>query len=280
MERRFTLFRIGEFSRLTQISVRMLRYYDKNDLLKPEKVDRLTGYRYYSSSQIRDLHKIIFLRDLGYGTAEISNALKNWNGDFMYKQMENKKLEIEKNIQQEKLKAARLKNLLKSIENKNFSINYDFNIKKIPDFTVLALRKTVPDYFSEGTLWKELYDFIENNKIKLPVNPYDFAVYHDSGHKESNIDIEVCTVVEKTGKNQDGFVYRKIKGVETMACTMVFGPYEKIASAFLAFIEWISEQPEYRMSGKNRQICHRGPWNEKDPSGYLTEIQIPLKKNY
>ena len=86
--------------------------------------------------------------------------------------------------------------------------------------------------------------------------------------------------VEKTGKNQDGFVYRKIKGVETMACTMVFGPYEKIASAFLAFIEWISEQPEYRMSGKNRQICHRGPWNEKDPLGYLTEIQIPLKKNY
>ena len=86
--------------------------------------------------------------------------------------------------------------------------------------------------------------------------------------------------MEKTGKNQDGFVYRKIKGAETMACTMVFGPYEKIASAFLAFIEWISEQPEYRMSGKNRQICHRGPWNEKDPSGYLTEIQIPLKKNY
>ena len=272
------MFRIGEFSRLAQISVRMLRYYDKNDLLKPEKVDDFTGYRYYSPNQIRDLHKIIFLRDLGYNTTEISNALKNWNRDFIYKQMENKKLEIEKNIQKEKFKVTRLKKLIKNIENERFSINYDFNIKKIPDFMVLSLRKTVPDYFCEGILWKELYEFIENNKIKLPVNSYDFAVYHDSGHKESNINIEVCTVVEKTGKNQDGFVYRKIKGIETTACAMVFGPYEKIASAFLGFIDWISKQPEYRMSGKNRQICHRGPWNEKDPSKYLTEIQIPLKK--
>ena len=272
------MFKIGEFSRLTQISVRMLRYYDKNNLLKPEKIDQFTGYRYYSSDQIRDLHKIIFLRDLGYNTSEISNALKNWNNIFMHEQMENKKLEIEKNIKQEKLKVVRLGRLIKSIENSKFSINYDFNIKRIPDFTVLSLRKTVSDYFCEGMLWEELYKFIENNKIKLPVNPYNFAVYHDSGHKENNIDIEVCSVVEKTGKNRDNFTYQKIKGVDTMACTMVYGSYEKIASAFLSFISWISEQPEYRMSGKNRQICHRGPWNEKDPTKYLTEIQIPLKK--
>ena len=113
------------------------------------------------------------------------------------------------------------------------------------------------------------------------------GVHGTANDLESNIKLMrsmeqnfISKLLEKTGKNQDGFVYRKIKGVETMACTMVFGPYEKIASAFLAFIEWISEQPEYRMSGKNRQICHRGPWNEKDPLGYLTEIQIPLKKNY
>ena len=272
------MFRIGEFSKLTQISVRMLRYYDKNNLLKPEKTDQFTGYRYYSSNQIRDLHKIIFLRDLGYSTAEISNALKNWNGIFMREQMENKKQEIEKNIQQEELKASRLNRLINSIESDKLEINYDFNIKKIPDFKVLSLRKTVSDYFHEGTLWSELYEFIEKNNIKLPASPYDFAVFHDSGHKESNIDIEVCAVVEKTGENHSSFNYREIKGTDTMACTMVFGPYEKIASAFLGFVNWISEQPEYRMSGKNRQVCHRGPWNENDPSGYLTEIQIPLKK--
>ena len=272
------MFRIGEFSTLTQISVRMLRYYDKTGLLKPEKIDQFTGYRYYSSDQIRDLHKIIFLRDLGYSTAEISASLKNWNGTFMREQMENKKLEIEKNIKQEKLKVTRLRNLIDSIEDDKLSINYDFNIKKISDYQVLSLRRIVPDYFHEGALWAELYDFTKKNNIKLSANLYNFAIYHDSGHKETDVDIEVCAAVEKFGKNHGNFNYRKVKGIDTMACTMILGPYEKIASAFLAFVDWLSKQPEYKMSGKNRQICHRGPWNEKNPSNYLTEIQIPLKK--
>ena len=272
------MFKIGEFSRLTQISVRMLRYYDKNNLLKPEKVDLFTGYRYYSPNQIQELHKIIFLKNLGYTTIEISSALKNWNGTFIHEQLKNKKLETEKNIRLERLKVKNLEKAISSIENDHIQINYDFNIKKIPDLLVLSLRKIVPDHFHEGKLWGELYQYTEKNKVKLPVNPYDFAVYHDSEYKEKNVDIEVCTVVEKAGKSNENFTYHEIKGSDTMACTMVFGPYEKIASAFLSFMTWISEQPGYKMSGKDRQICHRDPWNEKDPSGYLTEIQIPLKK--
>ena len=32
------------------------------------------------------------------------------------------------------------------------------------------------------------------------------------------------------------------------------------------------------MSGPNRQIVHRGPWNEAEPENYLVEIQIPIEK--
>ncbi|WP_338125159.1 MerR family DNA-binding transcriptional regulator [Paenibacillus dendritiformis] len=42
-----TMFRIGEFSKLTQVSIRMLRYYDEVGLLKPARVDKLTGYRLF-----------------------------------------------------------------------------------------------------------------------------------------------------------------------------------------------------------------------------------------
>lgn len=41
------MFKIGEFSKLTQVSTRMLRYYDETGLLKPAKIDSLTGYRMY-----------------------------------------------------------------------------------------------------------------------------------------------------------------------------------------------------------------------------------------
>ena len=37
-------YKIGDFSRLTNISIRTLRYYDEIGILKPEYVDQYSGY--------------------------------------------------------------------------------------------------------------------------------------------------------------------------------------------------------------------------------------------
>jgi DNA-binding transcriptional MerR regulator len=55
------VFKIGDFSRLAKISIRMLRYYDELGLLKPAEVDKFTGYRFYTTAQISQLNKIIRL---------------------------------------------------------------------------------------------------------------------------------------------------------------------------------------------------------------------------
>ena len=70
------MFRIGEFSRLTQVTVRMLRYYDETGLLRPARVDSRTGYRLYETRQIPRLNQIIYLRDSGFNVAEIAAALE------------------------------------------------------------------------------------------------------------------------------------------------------------------------------------------------------------
>ena len=54
------MFKIGEFSKLTQVSIRMLRYYDEAGLLKPASTDPWTGYRMYSADQIPTLTQIIY----------------------------------------------------------------------------------------------------------------------------------------------------------------------------------------------------------------------------
>ena len=46
------MFRIGAFSKLTRVSVRMLRYYDNAGLLTPAVIDKFTGYRMYTTDQI------------------------------------------------------------------------------------------------------------------------------------------------------------------------------------------------------------------------------------
>ena len=65
-ERRYVLFKIGEFSKLVRVSPRMLRHYEKCGLLNPAEIDRFTGYRQYSAAQIPLLTNIVTLRDLGF----------------------------------------------------------------------------------------------------------------------------------------------------------------------------------------------------------------------
>ena len=102
------MFRIGEFSRLTQVSVRMLRYYDKMGLLAPAEIDFWSGYRMYSAAQIPVLNKIVYLRDSGFQVAEIADILKNGNDDTVVEQLDRKYLEIMGNIEAEQAKLKRI----------------------------------------------------------------------------------------------------------------------------------------------------------------------------
>ncbi len=69
------MLKIGEFSKLVQVPVPTLRYYDHVGLLKPVEVDRFNGYRYYSASQLPRLHRILALKGLGFSLEQIGEVL-------------------------------------------------------------------------------------------------------------------------------------------------------------------------------------------------------------
>jgi DNA-binding transcriptional MerR regulator len=60
------MLKIGNFSKLSQVSVKTLHYYDQIGLLRPAKIKRFTGYRYYTIDQLPRLNRILALRDLGF----------------------------------------------------------------------------------------------------------------------------------------------------------------------------------------------------------------------
>lgn len=95
------LYKIGDFSKLTGLSIRTLRYYDEIDLFKPSEVDLFTNYRYYKESQLKDLELINTLKEVGFTLEEIKN---NWNRF------------------DEKLFVKRKEELLKEVEFKNTAI--------------------------------------------------------------------------------------------------------------------------------------------------------------
>jgi DNA-binding transcriptional MerR regulator len=71
------MLKIGDFSKLARVTVKALRYYDELGLLKPVSVDQFTGYRYYSTGQLTQLHRIVALKDMGLSLEEISRLLKD-----------------------------------------------------------------------------------------------------------------------------------------------------------------------------------------------------------
>ena len=69
------MLKIGDFSKLGQVSVRMLRHYDQLGLLNPDQIDKFTGYRYYAVEQLARLNRILFFKDLGFSLQQIKELL-------------------------------------------------------------------------------------------------------------------------------------------------------------------------------------------------------------
>lgn len=70
------MLKIGEFSGLSRISIRMLRYYDENGLLCPAYIDETSGYRYYEECQLVEAARIAAMRDIGFGVALIGEIIR------------------------------------------------------------------------------------------------------------------------------------------------------------------------------------------------------------
>ncbi len=265
------MFKIGEFSKLGQVSVRMLRYYDETGLLRPAETDSFTGYRLYTAGQLLRLNRILFLRDAGFGIAEMPQLLDNWNDELLARRFAQKREEVRRAIraQEERLEKLSLP------PQGGPALRCDIGIKSVPSSLALCCRRVIPDYWHEGALWKEIYAYAQKTSASLTGET--FSIYHDTDYREKDVDVELCAPATKIGAEEGDFCYRHTEAVPQMAFTMVQGPFQRIGKAFQSFAGWLAAHPRWQMGLTSRQIVHRGPWDESDPAQYLTEIQIPLE---
>lgn len=75
------MLKIGEFSKLSRVSIRMLRHYDDIGLLKPAEIDDFTGDRYYREEQLFDIGRITSLKDMGFALADIIKILDSYDDE-------------------------------------------------------------------------------------------------------------------------------------------------------------------------------------------------------
>lgn len=271
------MFKIGEFSRLTKVSVRMLRYYDGIGLFKPEVVDQFTGYRLYSASQIPELQKIILLRDMGFHVTEIASMLASWEPMAVTEALEAKRQEVLEAIGRELQRVNKIDTAIRDFQHDQIEVHYNIIVKEVPSYQILSLRERIPDYFCEGRLWERLYAFVEAKRIELLPGINNLAIFHEEGGMDGGVEVEAGVLVRRPGQDEGGFTYRETEAVADMACIMVYGPYENIGPAYRSFAYWLEGHQHYEMAGPTRQICHIGSYNEADSGEFLTEVQTPIR---
>ena len=116
---------IKEFSRFTGVSVRTLHYYDEIGLLKPARVDKSTGYRYYDEHSLLRMQEILFYRELDFPLKHIEEILTSPNYDKHKALQAQKEMLILKKERLERLifaidGATKGENVMKAFDNTEF----------------------------------------------------------------------------------------------------------------------------------------------------------------
>jgi effector-binding domain-containing protein len=270
------MFKIGEFSKLSHVTVKTLRYYDQIGLLTPAEVDRWTSYRYYSASQLPRLNRILALKDLGLSLDQIARLLdEDLPPDQIRGMLRLKQVELQEQLEEEQARLARVERRLRQIEQEEAMSTQEVALKNIPAQAVASVRDVIPSFSDLGQLFGEVFAYLGRHRI-TPAGP-PIGIYHDEEFREQDADVEVAVPVAGSVPEGEQVKGRELPAAETMACIVHQGSYETVGGTYGQLMAWI-EVNGYRMAGPVREVYVRGPESGGDPSTYVTEIQLPVEK--
>ena len=270
-----TKLKIGEFSRLMQVTVKTLRHYEQKELLIPDEVDEWTGYRYYSITQMLKLNSIRQLQQLGFTLEEIRELYDN---EYHTPSVEQLTKKIEDTEKQLKRLMTRRSQLLEWMDSrKKIKIMEKFSIESLPEVIVATHREVIPDYAALGLLCvNTIGPEMQRLGCKCPAPGYCFTIEHNKEYSPSDIDIEYCEQVEEMGTDSSIIRFKQLDAVPKALCMKHVGPYERFYESFTEAFAYM-EQHGYRIAGHPRTCYIDGVWNQEDPEKWLSIIQIPIE---
>ena len=269
---RSIMFTIGEFSRICQVSIKTLRHYDKVGLLKPAKVDALTGYRYYSQRQLEVMLLIQRLKRYGFPLEEIRGMLNGAEEKELFSKLLRQK---EKLLQQRQETDQILKELtghLRDFERTGdimgYQKKYEIQLVEAPERNVIASRQKMGvDEF--GRYYEKLYKRVPEEKVTP--NGMVGAVYYDEEFDRECSDIELVLGIREKEKAD--------RIIESGLCarTVHKGAYSTLSEAYAALVTWIKEQG-YQCNGAPYEFYLKTQFDGLSPEEWETEIYFPIER--
>lgn len=271
------MLRIGEFSQLSRISIKMLRNYDEIGLLVPEHVEE-NGYRYYSEHQLPIASRIVSLKHMGFSLTLIKSILKEYRDqDAVISYLKTLVISKREAIEQQKEQLELIEHALQHMqEHPKYSL-CDVVLKEIPARLVVSYRTSLSRYDQEKEMWYHVKLELQKQQISYTSPRYDIAIVHTSHKEEGELDIEIQGNVNKKGMDTSDISFFEIP--QMYCATLTFkGSYDIIPEVIELLLKWVRENHREQV-GSLFNIYHVSPRSEKDPSKFITEICIPIKRN-
>lgn len=269
-----TKFTIGQFSRLTQVTVKTLRFYEQKSLLLPDEVDEWTGYRYYTVGQMQRLKTIRNLQRLGFSLDEVTALFEEQSQTPTIPQLDAKIAEVDQRLKELTARRNQLlhwKNYLTSI-----TLMQTISLQSLPSIIVASHRTIIPNYEALGPLCcQTIGPEMQRLGCKCPPPGYCFTIEHNEEYSPTHIDIEYCEQVEEMGHDSSIIQFKRLHAVEKALCLKHYGPYDRFYESYTALFKYM-EDHGLTAIGHPRCSYVDGIWNQADPEKWLSFIQQPV----
>lgn len=272
------MYSIGEFSRVTGLTVKTLRFYHDKKLLEPRHVDPDSGYRYYHPAQVETARAIMALRSLEFSLDDIAAILAEHTtgGDLdegdLVEFLQTHRAEMEQKLAHYQNVAASLDQIITNeLEAKTTMQNAKFEIEE----------KTVEPVLVAGYRMRGSYRDCGQGFSKVGrsfgrhINGKAIMLIYDEEYKEEDADFETCMPVRK-GESKNEITVRELPRQRSVTL-LHKGPYDTISRSYNKVLTYIKEQG-YEILSPCREVYLKGPGMifKGNPKKYLTEIQIPV----
>lgn len=271
------MFGIGQFAQFAKVSVRTLRHYDEVGLLRPASVDPATGYRSYAATQLRQLNRILVLKDLGFTLVEITRIIETGiSNDELLGMLRLRRAEAERHAEAEQRRLARVAARIDILTGAPHMNDTETAIViKALDATRVAITSEVAEGFDAefGPIFSRLYPklFAALGREGIaPAGP-TYGLYDE--RDDGQIDVIAGVIISANDSiDTDGVSTRDLPAVERAATLVHEGSMATIVDSYALLERWIEATGEQPV-GFSREVYLDCP---DDQEAWVTELQFVL----
>jgi len=269
-----TSYSIGEFSQVTGLSVKTLRFYHEKSILNPSSVDETTGYRFYDAAKIEKARVIMRLREMEFSFENIASVLGECTDEADILNY----LERQKNVLQQCIQEDRdiVRSLNEIIANEKAARqildagNFAVEEETFAPMLIAGIRMK-GKYCECGAGFSRLGKAVGRHICGKPLN-----LYYDGEYREDDANFEPCFPIRKE-VTLDGVSVRTLPGGPGLRL-MHRGPYDQLGRSYAKILRHANER-KLNLVLPSREVYVKGPGLifKGNPKNYLTEIQLPFQ---